>query len=166
MKIAEDIKKTYIKSKWILQIIIEFFIIGLFLLFLNYNDLVLTKFSSQLFEIDLPDDIHLIEKYKVRGKLNGNGNGMDFFACILVKTECSQKEINDYINNYKFNPAKNHEIVEIEVIKLHSNRLETKYVENKEIVFKTIKDNDDFNDYYVLSIYDGGYSADFDILGH
>lgn len=54
----------------------------------NYNSFILIKFSSQLFEMDLPEDIYLIEKYKVRGKLNRNG----FFACILVKTERSQNK--------------------------------------------------------------------------
>ncbi len=36
--------------------------------------------------------------------------GMDFFACILVKTERSQEELRDCLNNQKFIPAKNHEI--------------------------------------------------------
>lgn len=154
------------KSRWILQLVIICLIIGLFVLMLNYNNFVLTRFSSQLFEMDLPEDVYIMEEHKVRGKLNGNGNGMDFFACILVKTERLQKELYDYLNNYEFVPAKDHEIVETEVIKLRSNRLETKYVEHGEIVFETIQNEVNFDDYYVLIIYDGGYSADFDILGH
>ena len=91
--------------------------------------------------------------------------GMDFFACILVKTERSQEELRDCLNNQKFIP-KNHEIVETEVIKLQSIQLKTKYVEHEEIEFGTLKNEVNFNDYYVLIIYDGGYSADFDISGH
>lgn len=166
MKVIESIKRIYMKSGWILQLVIICFIIGLFVLMFNYNSFVLIKFSSQLFEMDLPEDIYVIEKCKLRGKLNGNGNGMDFFACILVKTERSQKELHNYLENQEFTPAKKHEMVETEVIKLQSNRLETKYVEHGEIVFESIKSEADFDDYYVLIIYDGGYSADFDISGH
>lgn len=92
--------------------------------------------------------------------------GMDFFACILVKTERSQEELHNYLNNQEFSPAKDHKTVDTEVIKLGSNRFETKYVEHEDIVFETIQNEVDFDDYYVLLIYDGGYSADFDILGH
>lgn len=85
---------------------------------------------------------------------------------MLKTAESLQKELYDYLNNYEFAPAKDHETVETEVIKLRSNRLETKYVEHEEIVFETIQNEVNFDDYYVLIIYDGGYSADFDILGH
>lgn len=166
MKIVKKIKRIYMKSRWIVQLFIVCFIIGLVVLAMNYNSYVLIKFSSQLFEMDLPEGVHVIEKYKVKGKLNGNGNGMDFFACILVKTERSQEELRDYLNNQKFIPAKNHEIVETEVVKLQSIQLKTKYVEHEEIEFETLQNEVNFNDYYVLSIYDGGYSADFDISGH
>ena len=91
---------------------------------------------------------------------------MDFFACILVETERSQGELQDYLNNQKFSPAKNHEMVETVVVKLCTNRLETKYVVNEDVVFETIKDEIDFDNYYVLIIYDGGYDSDFDIWGH
>lgn len=160
------INSTSIKSKWSLWVVITCIIIGLFLLIPSYNSYILTKFSSQLFSMDLPDDIFVMEKYKIRGKLNGNGNGMDFFACILVKTERSKEELHDYLNNQKFSPAKNHEMVETEVVKLWKNRLETKYVVNEDVMFETIKDEIDFDDYYALIIYDGGYASDFDILGH
>lgn len=162
----KSINRVCMKLRWIFQLVIICFIIGLFILMFNYNNIVLIKFSSQLFELDLPENIYVMEKCKLRGKLNGNGNGMDFFACILVKTGCSQKELYNYLNGQEFTPAKNHELVETEVIKLQSNRLETRYVEHGEIVFETIKNEADFDDYYVLIIYDGGYSADFDILGH
>lgn len=49
-------------------------------------------------------------------------------------------------------------------IDMRSNRLETKYVGHEEIVFETIQNEVNFDDYYVLIIYDGGYSADFDIF--
>lgn len=165
-KILKMINSTSIKSKWSLRVVITCIIIGLFLLIPSYNTYILIKFSSQLFDMDLPEDICVIEKYKIRGKLNGNGNGMDFFACILVETERSQGELQDYLNNQKFSPAKNHEMVETEVVKLCTNRLETKYVVNEDVVFETIKDEIDFDNYYVLIIYDGGYDSDFDIWGH
>ncbi len=166
MKIVKNIGKLYMKSRWIFEVVIMCVIIGTFVLLFNYNNLILMKFSSQLFEMDLPEDISVIEKVKLRGKLNGNGNGMDFFACILVKTERSLEELDHYLSEQEFIPAKNHEIVETEVVKLKSNQLETKYVEHEEVRFNNIKNEADSDNYFVLLIYDGGYSADFDILGH
>lgn len=154
------------KSRWIFEVVITCVIIGAFVVMFNYNNVILVKFSLQLFEMDLPEDVSVIEKVKLRGKLNGNGNGMDFFACILVKTERSLEELDNYLNEQEFIPAKNHEIVDTEVVKLKSNRLETKYVEHGEVIFDNIKNEVDFDNYFVLLIYDGGYSADFDILGH
>ena len=76
---CKNIKRICMNSRWIAQLFIVCFIIGLFVLAMNYNSYVLIKFSSQLFEMDLPEGVHVIEKYKVKGKLNGNGNG---FFCL------------------------------------------------------------------------------------
>ena len=146
-----------LKLKLFFELLIVCLVIGMFVLIPNYNNYVLNKFSSQLFKIELPDNISLIDTYKIRGNLNGNGNTMDFFACILVKTNCSKEELQEFLENKKFTS---------DVIKMKNNILDTKYVEHEQIVFESLKNENNLDDYYALIIYDGGYSSDFDLLGH
>ena len=53
----------------------------------------------------------------------------------------------------------------IDVVKVDNGKLETDYLEHGEIRFKNSKNGDDYSKYYALVIYDGGYSAIFDIRG-
>lgn len=155
-----------LKLKLFFELLIVCLVIGMFVLIPNYNNYVLNKFSSQLFKIELPDNISLIDTYKIRGNLNGNGNTMDFFACILVKTNCSKEELQEFLENEKFTSAKGHKVIDTDVIKMKNNILDTKYVEHEQIVFESLKNENNLDDYYALIIYDGGYSSDFDLLGH
>lgn len=149
----------------IFKLPIVIFLIGTIII-VNSNSFALNRFSSQLFEMDLPSDISVVDTFKTRGNLNGNGNTMDFFACIIVKTNRTQDEVQKILDMYKFKPAKKHNSVDKEVVKMENNVLETKYVEHEQIVFDSIKNKFRYDNYYAMIIYDGGYSSDFDILGH
>ena len=63
-------------------------------------------FCDQLFDMEFPDEITVVEKHKVRGKLNGNGNSMDFLACVLVKTNKTKEELELMLKNKDFNPVR------------------------------------------------------------
>lgn len=56
--------------------------------------------------------------------------------------------------------------MDVDVVPVNKNKLETKYLEHGEINFNVLQNQSDFNGYYALVIYDGGYSSDFDIRGH
>lgn len=147
---------------------ISIIIVGLIIIVPNYNYFVLKRFSSQLFDAKLPDDISRIDQVDRRGKLNGNGNGMDFFSCILVKTDRSKDELEDFMKEMKVKPAKDHKSadVDIEVVQMENSQLDTKYVEREQIQFDSIENESSYDDYYALILYDGGYSAGFDLTGH
>ena len=110
----------------------------------------------------------IIETQSVCGKLNGNGNGMDFLSCLLIKSELSVDEIYNLYWKTSFKTAKKRSdsVVEFEVVEVKENRLVTEFLTHGEVAFEKLRNVSDFSDYYAIVIYDGGYSADFDIRGH
>lgn len=132
------------------------------------NDIRLSHFADQLSSYPLPENSQLIEEKSVCGKLNGNGNGMDYFACILIKSDLSINDIDSYYQSKKYSPARNRNEypVNVQVIQVSGAKLDTEYIENQEINFQSLNGINNFSGYYVVLIYDGGYSAGFDIRGN
>lgn len=66
--------------------------------FLNpaINNVKLYRLSRQLSNHSISLKVQIIEKQSICGKLNGNGNGMDFLATILVKSDLSLEELQKY----------------------------------------------------------------------
>jgi len=81
------------------------------------NNITLSSFSKQIYNYPLPENMELIEKKAVCGKLNGNGNGMDYFACILIKTDMTIDQIKQYYKDKEFKSAKKDKehVVNVEV---------------------------------------------------
>ena len=120
------------------------------------NKYRLHKQEKELAELELPEDTQLIEKQSVCGKLNGNGNGMNYLATILVKSELSLKELQEYYSEY-------------DVIEQNSTRLECDYLEHDSISYLRLENIKDFKGYYVVYSYqsaDLGSIWEWDIRGH
>lgn len=128
----------------------------------------MNKFARQLFDLELPQGSSVVEEKKICGKLNGNGNSMDYLACLLIKSNKTKEELDDYLNNLTFHCVENQEkeCTEKEVVKVDGEILQSKYLEHEKIRFESLEDEMKFSNYYALVIYDGGYSSDFDIRGH
>lgn len=142
------------------------FVMSLFIFNPLLNEYRLFAFSQQL--ETLPQNITLVESKTICGKLNGNGNGMDFLACILVKSDLSLEEIQQYYNGIAFKTVKNdanHKVIK-QVLHVKGNKLETEYLQHGSISFNTLNASQGYSKSYIVLIYDGGYSADFDIRGH
>lgn len=120
------------------------------------NNVRLHKQEKVLADIKLPEKTQLIEKQSVCGKLNGNGNGMNYLATILVKSNLSLQDLHDYYSDY-------------EVIEQNNTYLESEYLDHASIKYDKLNDIKDFNGYYVILSYQ---SADlesiweWDIRGH
>ncbi len=54
------------------------------------------KVEKALCEIPLPEETELIESLSQAGKLTGNGNGMQYFGAILIRSELSLEELDIY----------------------------------------------------------------------
>ena len=51
------------------------------------------KVEKALCEIPLPEEPELIESLSQDGKLTGNGNGMQYFGAILIRSDLSLEEL-------------------------------------------------------------------------
>lgn len=61
------------------------------------------KVEKALCEIPLPKETELIESLSQAGKLTGNGNGMQYFGAILIRSELSLEELEAYYSDYRSN---------------------------------------------------------------
>lgn len=60
------------------------------------NDNVAKKTADELVDLPLPNNTEFIESIYEAGKLVGNGNGMQYFGAILIKSALSLEELKEY----------------------------------------------------------------------
>ena len=61
------------------------------------------KVEKELCETALPEKTELIESISRAGKLTGNGNGMQYFGAILIRSDLSLEELDAYYSGYRSN---------------------------------------------------------------
>ena len=66
-----------------------------------YNNYCAYNVEKTLCETPLPEQTELIEAISQTGKLTGNGNGMQYFGAILIKSELSLEELDAYYSDYR-----------------------------------------------------------------
>ncbi|WP_202707220.1 hypothetical protein [Sporosalibacterium faouarense] len=152
----------------IMPVIILVIIISLFFVSPIINNISLNNFAKQLNKDSLPRKTNLVDKDAVCGKLNGNGNGMDFFACILIESELSLEELDKHYKVQEFNTARKSGRYNVRLDIIHANgyMLKTEHLEHQDVYFESLKNIDDYSGYYVVIIYDGGYPTYFDLRGN
>lgn len=69
--------------------------------FINNN--IAYKVEKELCETPLPEKTELIESISRAGKLTGNGNGMQYFGAILIRSDLSLEELDAYYSDYRSN---------------------------------------------------------------
>ena len=67
------------------------------------NNYTAYKVERALCEIPLPEEAELIESLSQAGKLTGNGNGMQYFGAILIRSDLSLEELDAYYSDYRRN---------------------------------------------------------------
>ena len=65
------------------------------------NDTIAKKIEIGLKKTKLPENTEIIDSISIASKLVGNGNGMQYFGAILVKTNLSENELNEYYKQYR-----------------------------------------------------------------
>ena len=113
------------------------------------NDRAAENIAKQL-ESSVPADTVIIESVSKAGKLTGNGNGMQYFGAVLIKSDLTPDELSDFYSGAV-------------VKKQTSQKIEA--VEHEQMSFETVIDGDD---YYIVYMFDGSSSffANLDIRGH
>ena len=67
------------------------------------NDLCAYMVEKELRETSLPEQTVLIESISKAGKLTGNGNGMQYFGAILVQSEQTLEQLDDFYSHHRKN---------------------------------------------------------------
>jgi len=65
------------------------------------NDLTAKKLELRLMELPLPPDSELTASVSKAGKLTGNGNGMQYFAALLIESELTAAELEAHYSKYR-----------------------------------------------------------------
>ncbi|MBO5778592.1 MAG: hypothetical protein J6R82_03390 [Clostridia bacterium] len=122
-----------------------------------YNDALLNGVESDLCDALEAEEIAVIESKSVCGKLNGNGNGMNFFAAALVK---ATPEALDAVVS-----ALSEEHERVSYVKQTAAKIDLSYLEHRTLIY----DHKDYSDgeYYTVYVYDSGLkSFPLDVRGH
>lgn len=132
------------------------------------NNVQLHKFTKQFSAHQLPAETKVLETKSVVGKLNGNGNGLDFFAAVLVKSSLSVDKLTHYYEQEEFKNAKrsgNYPVV-TEVLPVTGDSVDSEHLEHRRLVYQSLSQLKDYSGYYFVVLYDGGYDSGFDLRGH
>ena len=65
------------------------------------NDLSAKQVMKDIEDIPLPDNTWVAARFSRAGKLVGNGNGMQFFGAVLLESELSLEELEQYYSSYR-----------------------------------------------------------------
>lgn len=91
------------KKAKLVGICMNVLILAIFVSVPVYNNYCAHKVEKVLCETPLPEQTELIEAISQTGKLTGNGNGMQYFGAILIRSELSLEELNTYYSDYRSN---------------------------------------------------------------
>lgn len=67
------------------------------------NNYTARQVEKNLQELPLPEQTVLVDSISKAGKLTGNGNGMQYFGAVLIKSELSIEELETYYATYRDN---------------------------------------------------------------
>ena len=132
-------------------------IIGFIIAIPVTNNYCAYQVEKELKETTLPSQTELIESVSVTGKLNGNGNGMQYFGAILIRSELSLQELEAYYSGYRSN--------DWEYVVEEQKEQRILAAEHVELCFDSQIDDDNY--YIVYSWGDGiTFFKEMDIRGH
>ena len=90
-----------IKKGKTIFIVIVLFIVVFLISCPIVNNITASHLINDIEDIPLPQKTHIVEKISQAGKLNGNGNGMQYFGAVLLESELSLEDIDQYYASYR-----------------------------------------------------------------
>lgn len=120
------------------------------------NNIRLYSIESKIVNSKMPENTEMLEKQSICGKLNGNGNGMNYLATILIKSDLSIENLEKHFFNYN-------------VIKQENKKFTDSILEHGAIEYTRVSNEKDFTKYYVVYSYsaaDFGTIWEYDIRAH
>ena len=93
------LKKLLVVIIFIVVISISLFVVVIPLA----NNYYAKQVEKELRETPLPENTEIIDSVSLAGKLVGNGNGVQYFGAILLKSKLSLNDLEDYYSVYQKN---------------------------------------------------------------
>ena len=121
------------------------------------NNAVAKDIVKEMKEKPLPDKTIVVEQKSLAGHMSGNGNGMQYFGALLLKSDLSLEELQAYYSKFSENEW-------AYVVKEQSDS-EIKEITNWTAKFETSIDSDDYYILYTWGDYNG-FASEFDLRGH
>ncbi len=144
------------KKKLTYLICVAVFMILCFISIPLINNYTAYTVEKELLEIPLPENTELVESVSDAGKFVGNGNGMQFFGAILIRSELTVEELEQYYAKYRKG--------DFDCIVDKQTRQTVECIEHGAIRFSTVIDQDDY--YIVYSWGNGiGFFEQLDFRG-
>lgn len=120
------------------------------------NNIRLYFIENELVNSKMPANTEIVEKQSICGKLNGNGNGMNYLATILIKSDLSLEALQKHFFNYN-------------VVKQENKNFTDPILEHRAIEYNKVNSEIDFAKYYVIysySVAGVGTIWEFDLRAH
>lgn len=142
----------------------QYLLVGLVVLAMGFfiacpiiNTLTATAVTQDIWNLPTPSDTIKIEKISKAGKLAGNGNGMQFFGSILIKSDLAIDQLKEFYSAYSGN--------ERTYVVEKQNQSEIQPIETRSLSFTSEVDSDSF---YIVYSWGDGISpfCEFDLRGH
>lgn len=124
------------------------------------NNCIAMEVEKEIKSLPLPERTNYIESISAADKLVGNGNGMQYFGAMLIKSELSLEELDTYYSVYREN---NWEYVvgyQTDGVIMDENWIVG------DLGFKSDIDSDDYYIVYSWGDTDVDFLSWFDIRGH
>ena len=108
--------------------------------FLNWNNFILKDFEADFEKAVKAEGFEILETKSVCGKLNGNGNGINYFSAVLIKAD--ENEVKALVQGLEteFEVAKYYLQEDIEIATIHNEhgRLEYETALNENETYYTV----------------------------
>lgn len=121
------------------------------------NDAIARSVAKMIINTPLPERTEFMESVSAAGKLIGNGNGMQYYGAILVKSELTLDELSSYYGKYTDTELK------LMVCEQADQRIEE--IEHVDLEYETEMNLGMYYTVYSWGNYDGLF-AELDIRGH
>lgn len=131
---------------------------GLIFTFLNWNNFILKDFEADFEKEVKAEGFEILETKSVYGKLNGNGNGINYFSAVLIKAD--ENEVKALVQGLE---------TEFEVAKYYlqeDGKIATIHNEHGRLEYETALNENET--YYTVYVFESGIKGSnlLDPKGH
>ncbi|WP_321383498.1 hypothetical protein [uncultured Enterococcus sp.] len=146
--------------KYLVSIVIVLILTSPFLLIPAINNMIIWRMENNLKNIPLPDETSQIQTKGIVGKLNGNGNGVNYLATLVVESNQTLGDLERYYQSYN---------AQINIIKQSSYKFKSKLLEHGDLSYQKLKGTREFSNYFTIYSYEAaknGSVLEWDFRGH